>query len=357
MTPSRMLYGVLMGILAVSLITGCGDKADEASAAPVLREDTSPEPGAGPAPEPPRGAEPAGGAGPAWIIQEQGGSSLDSVWALDTSHASVTGPSEDLRATSNGGATWSFRSSPSMRRIQFLNLQEGWGVSSGGAYSTSNGGTTWTLRLEAEDGVSPTSLCFINASLGWVTHDHVLYKTTDGGATWMPFPFGRSLRSVKFANAQVGWLAAGTGSGEPGATILRTDDGGIQWRETHAVDDFAFLGDISAVSESEVWMAGTQGLPVMPLILHSSDDGETWTEQSSPAIGDVFAVHFVDANRGWAVGRQIQSTEDGGVTWTVRPAPEFPNFNGFKDVFFVSPTTGWVVGDDGVILKTTTGGQ
>ena len=360
MTPSRVRYGVLMGFVAIvlSAMPGCSGDADEDSAAtvkPGLK--SGPDPGTDPAPEPPHDAEPVDDPGPVWIIQEQGGSSLDSIWALDESHALVTGPVEDLRSTSNGGETWSVRSSPSMRRIQFLNLQHGWGVNSGGAYSTTDGGTTWTLRLEAEDGVSPTSLCFINPSLGWVTHDHVLYKTTDGGVTWMPFPFGRALRSVKFADAQVGWLSAGTGSGEPGATILRTDDGGMTFRETHAVGNSAFLGDISAVSVSEVWMAGSQGLPLMPLILHSADGGENWEEQASPAIGAVMAVHFVDGDHGWAVGRQIQSTSDGGVTWTVQPAPQFPNFNGFTDVFFVSPSTGWVVGGDGVILKTTTGGQ
>jgi photosystem II stability/assembly factor-like uncharacterized protein len=64
-------------------------------------------------------------------------------------------------------------------------------------------------------------------------------------------------------------------------------------------------------------------------------------------------VDFVTASTGWVVGDQILRTSNGGGTWTVQSTPQ----SGFTAVAFVSPTVGWVVGENGVILKTTTGGQ
>jgi photosystem II stability/assembly factor-like uncharacterized protein len=69
-------------------------------------------------------------------------------------------------------------------------------------------------------------------------------------------------------------------------------------------------------------------------------------------------VHFSNKNEGWAVGKTIIFTKDGGNTW-------YEQFEGlkekytifFKSVFFIDRDHGWVVGDQGVILRTSNGGQ
>lgn len=65
-------------------------------------------------------------------------------------------------------------------------------------------------------------------------------------------------------------------------------------------------------------------------------------------------VHFVDVNTGWAVGNEgtILKTTDGGTTWNQL------NSGTTKDcesVFFVNENVGWVT-DAGWIMKTTDGG-
>lgn len=85
----------------------------------------------------------------------------------------------------------------------------------------------------------------------------------------------------------------------------------------------------------------------------TTNGGATWTPQQSDGSGGMRAVHFVDANNGWAVGRKIHRTTNGGATWTVQPTSQ----EWFRDVVFVNSSTGWVVGQNGVILKTTTGGE
>jgi photosystem II stability/assembly factor-like uncharacterized protein len=60
---------------------------------------------------------------------------------------------------------------------------------------------------------------------------------------------------------------------------------------------------------------------------------------------------------GWAVGNKIHHTMDGGATWTIHQPPPGADTTQFQGVFFLNATTGWVVGENGLILKTTTGGK
>jgi photosystem II stability/assembly factor-like uncharacterized protein len=69
------------------------------------------------------------------------------------------------------------------------------------------------------------------------------------------------------------------------------------------------------------------------------------------ALSDVV---FADAAHGWAVGDgTVIRTTDGGVTWTEQPVG---TDQGLGALSFVSPTHGWVAGQDADILTTTTGG-
>ena len=54
-------------------------------------------------------------------------------------------------------------------------------------------------------------------------------------------------------------------------------------------------------------------------ILRSADRGKTWTQQSSPVSTDLVAVHFPTPTLGWAVGHDgvVLRSTDGGVRWTV----------------------------------------
>jgi photosystem II stability/assembly factor-like uncharacterized protein len=61
-------------------------------------------------------------------------------------------------------------------------------------------------------------------------------------------------------------------------------------------------------------------------ILRSTDGGTSWTLQETGTTAALFAVSFVDANTGWAVGFGIFNSEspispilhttDGGASWT-----------------------------------------
>lgn len=81
--------------------------------------------------------------------------------------------------------------------------------------------------------------------------------------------------------------------------------------------------------------------------------GGGWYQQTSGTTGPVFAVHFADAENGWAVGFDLLHTTDGGDNWYPQSDPIFAHY---YDVFAHDAMTAWAVGDSAVILKTTDGG-
>ncbi len=72
-----------------------------------------------------------------------------------------------------------------------------------------------------------------------------------------------------------------------------------------------------------------------------------WTPQTIPTTETLYAVYFVDANNGYAVGAAgtVIKTIDGGSTWTTAASAGAANLNA---VYFIDANNGWVAGVDGI---------
>lgn len=129
--------------------------------------------------------------------------------------------------------------------------------------------------------------------------------------------------------------------------------------------------------------AGERGI-----ILYSDDAGKSWRQAAVPVSVSLTALQFVDSRNGWAVGHQgvVLRTIDGGATWQkqldgiqaaalvlsdatasfgperdkavaeaqrlVDDGPDKP----FLDLYFDSPTTGYVLGAYNMMFRTVDGG-
>lgn len=298
----------------------------------------------------------------AWTLQPtSAGAAWATVSAVDSDHAWVGAWVEGVRRTENGGNSWLplAESGYGIRKLQFFDNQSGWALTNSSVMFTSDGGQSWTIRKSATQNPFST-MTFLSPSVGWVAaQNYELFKTTDGGETWTSLPVAppeagvRALRAVKFVNAQTGWIA--TSHHESGEAIFKTTDGGATWTQQHVVpQDGAVLNDIEAVDGNHAWAVGSlEPGEAGEIILATQDGGATWTAQHSDGSSGIKAIHFVNGSQGWAVGKHIHHTSDGGATWTVQST----NQVWFEDVTFISLTVGWVVGSQGAILKTTTGGK
>jgi len=161
---------------------------------------------------------------------------------------------------------------------------------------------------------------------------------------------------VAFIDDKKGWIVGNFGLG------LKTEDGGQGWQEKNFSEE-AFLKDVHFVGQNG-WTVGERGV-----ILHTKDGGDNWKEQTSNGKS-LLSVFFIDENRGFTAGSDgaILRTDDAGTTWQSVDL-DWDNLISEEllelgvisinlyDIFFITDTLGWIVGDAGTVLRTTDGGK
>lgn len=91
-------------------------------------------------------------------------------------------------------------------------------------------------------------------------------------------------------------------------------------------------------------------------IYKSTDAGDSFVQQTSPVTEDLYDVFFLTSTNGWAVGQGgvILVTTD-GTTWTEHASSRVVTTATLKTVFFIG-SNGWIGGNGGVVFYTTNGG-
>lgn len=212
--------------------------------------------------------------------------------------------------------------------VFFIDPDRGWAVGDRGAiWHTEDGGRNWRLQ-DAPVACGLSSVWFIDDRRGWIvggwTHPYthrttgVVLRTEDGGRRWelVPRLSLPTLRRVKFFDLRHGW-AVGDASALYPVGVFRTEDGGLSW--------------------SSVPAAG----------------GGTWIE------GD-----FVDAQSGVIVGRNVPVAQvhQRGVADAQAP-PTGPRtarcvrLPGRSTQAADVVPAGWLVGDGGLVLRTSDSGR
>ncbi len=140
-----------------------------------------------------------------------------------------------------------------------------------------------------------------------------------------------------------GWVAGGY------ATILRTEDDGRSWKSQ--IDGKGWLHAIRAVTPSRGCVVGDGGA-----LWTTDNGGASWVTRNSGTKLDLYAAAFVTPSLGWVAGGNneggiILRTDDGGATWKAQTAEKM-----ITSLAFVSPASGWAVGNAGLILHTDDGG-
>lgn len=81
-----------------------------------------------------------------------------------------------------------------------------------------------------------------------------------------------------------------------------------------------------------------------------------WKIMNSGTTANLNSLFFMDSLYGWVVGNNgtILRTRDAGISWQAQRSGVTSNLN---SVLFKDFNVGWAVGDNGIVLKTTTGGN
>jgi photosystem II stability/assembly factor-like uncharacterized protein/cell division septation protein DedD len=279
-----------------------------------------------------------------------------------------------------------------LRAIFFVDSMTGWAAGDAGAvYRTTDGGKAWKPLLSGA-AANINQIFFVDWNNGWMLGEMtrkdtgeaetVLLSTTNGGRSWQKKPLPQVL-SIFFTDAQHGWAVG------KNATILRTEDGGNEWKTTgeaekvigHPVEssnyNFGFR-DVFFLDAQHGWLIGNfygRAKSNIGGLFVTTDGGATWkrvpmtvqTKFSSGRFtpGTLFSVHFTEPNIGTVTGEMFDNderfffslhTRDGGKSWEQYRTPS----RAAHSTQFLDPVQGWTAasapregGADAVVYDTT----
>lgn len=285
--------------------------------------------------------------------------------------------------------SWSFQTSPlvsgdttEIGKVQFVSPTEGWiSVGTGGRLlHTTDAGENWIMVTPFPDDTvwcssdPAISMSWADQTHGWkinsfgssfgTSYGVVIYQTADGGKSWqkkvLSTTKGDMGFQIQFVDVNHGWLLYFNFSTQA-YTYLKTSDGGKNWVPFNGAGIFHFVDMNNGWAFYGFGMNGDQ--PPFK-ILHTTNGGTDWAEQfSDNSAGNYNAIFFPDTNNGWIVGDEgkVLKTADGGKNWNyVTNSGINPNDRS-KTVFFLDANNGWISTKDenryGVIQHTTDGGK
>jgi len=281
-----------------------------------------------------------------------------------------------LYQTVDGGATWEKVESPRSGAVtmDFIDEQHGWagcngwiekGADESRGYiprssteirATADGGRTWTwqystFEIDEQDPPWITDLVFLDEQHGWALaqngSEQFLLRTTDGGTSWQSQPLegDTTLSQLCVLDVQHSWAIESYQDSYAG--VAQSSDGGATWSPSSAAT-FRTLTAVEALGAKQAVAVGEHGAIV------ATADGSTWQARQSPTTVDLAGLSFPDADHGWAVGDEgtIIASGDGGASWQLQSSPTQLDLT---DVSFAHATQGWAVGLEGTIIHTSDG--
>ncbi len=200
---------------------------------------------------------------------------------------------------------------------------------------------------------------FLNPQRGWAVGDRgMVWGTLDGGKTWTKqlTPIDCPLLSVHFVNETFGIAVGGFQfpfSKQGRGVVLMTVDGGHRWTLQQTAN-LPVITKVRMLDPMKGWVAGEASELYPTGIFRTKDGGKQWTPTSGGKSEGWASIDFYDEQSGAGIGTR-------GTVQILRGAPQLsqtPHFgacrmNGMKLDSKPEATTGWMVGDKGLILSTT----
>jgi len=309
-------------------------------------------------------------------------------------------------------AQWVKQNSPTTNRllsVQFVSPTTGY-ISGevGTILKTTDGGTSWNKLTIMGIPAAFDAVRFVNDTGYLIGRGPTLLRTTNGGTNWTPLSITMPNPELGFSIPFSGYLFDGKNGiicgAYPGpssvsrAFIARTSNAGESW-QVQPHDSISVFNSITFTDLMTGYVVGARPGSPSPVILKTTDGGETWFNQQHPFSTGWFAsVFFVTPTTGYVGGvnsARFLITTNAGETWTKQTeevsgaidlslfatspgtvyatsdagkiyrsddsgktwVTQYDNFSKtMYSIFFIDEQTGFAVGESGYILKTTNGG-
>ena len=198
-------------------------------------------------------------------------------------------------------------------------------------------------------------ICFVSPQRGWAVGDRgAVWTTFDGGQNWQlqETPIDCTLRSVQFLDESFGVVVGHywfPGIAQGRGVILFTSNGGRSWIVRHT-PDLPPLTHVKIFDTATFLVSGAATERCPSGLLLSRDAGQTWRPASTELSDGFAAADFYDSRTGIGIGFHgiVQQFQNG-------IAASQTNSFGHRRISAVKvnrtfESTGWAVGDRGLIL-------
>ena len=213
-------------------------------------------------------------------------------------------------------------------------------------YKTINGGVNWTQQLVTNG--DPSNLFFFDQYNGiGSSNQSEIIKTSNGGANWDSVAIvkesGYGIYSMKFLNPSTGYFVG------LGGRIMKSVNGGVNW-------SFISNGQHIDITSTKFLSAGLAYAVGNYTMLKSTDAGLSWFSltNDSASLFPYHCLDFINENTGFVAGNNfLRKTTNGGANWQNM---NLYGLNNFTDIYFPSANSGYLICNNGNILKTTDAG-
>lgn len=255
-------------------------------------------------------------------------------------------------AVSEGGQTMSLRplgwtagGTLNAQTVSYPGTDRVFAANSGGSIFRSinpSNGLTWAAQPSGTS-ESLNAIDFVNTSQGIAAgRQGTIVFTTNGGATWQ----NSGLINPPSLNAghSVGQTAYVVGNS---ASVMKSADGGISWSGLTIPGSTADLHDVFFITEDQGRVVGSNGA-----IWFTGNGGAGWSTETSGTSQTLNAICF-SGNTGIIAANAGVIRRRSGTAWVAAPSGVTQNL---RDVYLVNGDLGFIVGDQGTILRTDNGG-
>jgi photosystem II stability/assembly factor-like uncharacterized protein len=183
---------------------------------------------------------------------------------------------------------------------------------------------------------------FLDDNVGWaVGNKGTILKTTDGGINWYAKSSNThaKIRAVQFLNPNLGYCVGDSG------LVLKTTNGGNNWIKLNCGYNY-LISSLHLINENIGWIGAGNN------IIKTTNGGNSWQSFVQFAPFSIHSVFFLNESIGfWAGFGGVNKTTDGGANFSSHSG--LPYSYDWDDIFFINDNVGWIVGEDGKVIKTT----
>lgn len=269
---------------------------------------------------------------------------------------------------------WSVQTSGTtndLRSVHLVSDSEAWVAgASATLLHTTNGGSSWpTVNTAVDAAKGFHSVRFLDGNIGWAGGAMAVARTLNGGASWtmatLPstvLVVGNAIyNSFGFLSSTEFWAGGGGAAfGDPAAFVTNRSldaNGNLNNLGSVVTTPFSAYRDIYFTTETgslEGWTV-TDGGTIRRLNLSNASG---FSEQTSGVSAQLNSIQMIRSGNSWigfVVGNNgtILKTVNGGSQWSQQTSGTTVNL---RDVYFVNPDQGRAVGEGGLILATNDGG-